>query len=145
MITRYNPAIHKELAIKMGRAIHAESRFRNYNFSEARILKLLDNPNVFCAFSFKEDQAVGFLMGIIQPIWFSEDKAGFDLSLYIVPECRGGTYAVRLIKEFELFCKQNGCVEVNLNSSAEISTETALRLYKKLGYKECGFITRKEI
>ena len=76
MIVRYNPTIHKELAMQMGRAIHKESRFRAYNYSEAKILK-------------------------------------------------------------------HGCVEVCLSSSAEISTNSALRLYNKLGYKEIGFITRK--
>ena len=129
--------------MQMGRAIHKESRFRAYNYSEAKILKLLENPHIFCAFSFTNETAVGFFLGFIQQIWFSEDKYGFDLALYILPEHRGGTYAVRLIKEFEKFCAEHGCVEVCLSSSAEISTNSALRLYNKLGYKEIGFITRK--
>ncbi len=142
MIVRYN-ASYKDLALSIGRLIHQESRFRFFDYSEKKILKLLENPNVYSAFSMVDSAVVGFFLGIVQPIWFSEQKVGFDLSLYILPEYRGGTYAVRLIKEFEKFCVEQGCVEVNLSSSAEISTQLALRLYQKLGYQECGFISRK--
>lgn len=143
MILRYEPRF-QQIALQLGRAMHQESRYKNYDYSDKKILQLLQNPNVFCACSMVNDTVVGFFIGIVQPLWFSEQKIGFDLALYILPEHRGGTYAIRLIKAFEAFCIEQGCVEINLSSSADISTELAQRLYAKLNYQPCGFISRKE-
>ena len=145
MIVRYDPS-YKDVALRLGRAIHEESRFsERFSYSEAKILRLLVNPDVFCGLSIVNGEAIGFFLGIVQQMWFSETKIGFDLGLYILPKYRGGTYAVRLIREFEKFCREKNCAEITLSSTAEISTELAERLYKKLGYKKSGFIARKDI
>src|ERR1700722_12618400 len=144
MIVRYHPGL-KDVAMRLGRAIHAESRFRDYDYSENRILRLLENPSVFCAIAMQEKAPVGFFMGIVQQMWFSETKYGFDLGVYILPEYRGGATVVRLIRAFEKFCKEQGCAEITLSSSADISTELARRLYARLGYQDCGFISRKAV
>jgi ribosomal protein S18 acetylase RimI-like enzyme len=152
-IVRYHPGL-KDVAMRMGRAIHAESRFRDYDYSESRILRLLESPSVFLAFAFKESMQektppgptpIGFFIGAVQQIWFSETKYGFDLGVYILPEYRGGATVVRLVKAFEKFCKEQGCAEITLSSSADISTDLARRLYARLGYQECGFISQKSV
>ncbi len=146
MIVRYTPS-YLDAAIELGRAMHLESRFSPYPFSEARISQILERPNVFGAFSVNDECITGFFLGVVQPMWFSETRYGFDLALYMKPEFRRHRTldAVRLIKEFEKFCKEQGCSEINLGSTAEISTDSARRLYARLGYSECGFVSRKEI
>lgn len=144
MIVSYNPTL-KDIVLELGEKMHLESRFKKYNFDKNKISKLLENPNVFCKVAIKDKKAIGFFVGVIQPMWFSNEKAGYDLALYIDKEHRGGMTAVRLIKEFEKYCKENNCVTINLNAGAEISNESAKRLYLKLGYKEYGFMTHKEI
>lgn len=146
LIRRYEPCF-REAAIELGRSMHMESRFRELEFSENKVLQLLERPNVFGAFSLTGNCITGFFLGVVQPMWFSEARFGFDLALYMRPEYRQRRTpdAVRLIREFEKFCAEQGCSEINLGSTAEISTESAKRLYAKLGYKECGFISRKEL
>ena len=144
MLTRYE-AKYQDIAMELGRAIHAESRFGAYEYSDRKTLALLANPSVFCMLYLVEGKGAGFFLGIVQQMWFSEKKFGFDLALYIKPEHRGGSAAVRMVREFEKFCRASGCSEVNLSSSAEISTELAHRLYLGLGYQDCGFIVRKQI
>jgi GNAT superfamily N-acetyltransferase len=144
MLVRYTPD-YKDMTLQLMHAMHKESRYRGYEVSDTKLLNLLKNPHVFCMLSVIKGEAIGFFMGIVQPMWFSEKKYGFDLALYIVPKSRGGTSAARLVKEFEKFCQQQGCSEINLSSSAEISTDLAHRLYLGLGYQDCGFIVRKEI
>jgi len=125
--------------------MHLESRFCKIPFSEQRVVQLLARPNVFGAISFCGNETSVFFVGVVQDMWFSEAKFGFDLALYIKPQFRGRRTrdALRLIREFERFCAEQGCAEVNLGSTAEISTESARRLYTGLGYQECGFISRK--
>jgi GNAT superfamily N-acetyltransferase len=144
MIVSYNPSL-KNIALELGNKMHLESRFKKFNFDENKILRLLESPNIFCKIAFINDKPVGFFLGAIQQMWFSNQKAGYDLGLYIDQEYRGGMTAIRLIKEFEKFCKENDCLDINLGSSADISTESAKRLFTKLGYKECGFLSHKEI
>jgi GNAT superfamily N-acetyltransferase len=146
MIVRYSKE-NKENALALGKAMHLESRFRHLDFSDNRVLALLEQPNVFGAFSVYNDYVTGFFLGVVQPMWFSEKKLGFDLALYIKPEYRKRRTrdAIGLIKAFEEFCVAHGCTEMNLGSTAEISTQSAKRLYAKLGYTECGFVSRKEL
>lgn len=144
MFVPYNPSL-KAIALELGNKMHFESRFKEFVFDENKILRLLENPNIFCRIAFIDDKPIGFFLGVIQQMWFSNQKAGYDLGLYIEPEHRGGMTAIRLIKEFEKFCKENNCLDINLGSSADIATNSAKRLFTKLGYKECGFLSHKEI
>jgi len=125
--------------------MHKESRFSVYKFNTKKLLNLTKNPNCFVALSYKEKEATGAFVGIVNEMWFSDDIAGHDLFVYIKPEYRGGITALRFIKKFEDFCKQKNAKTINLGSSAQIATESARRLYKKLGYNECGFVSHKEI
>lgn len=144
-IRRYPPDRLDE-ALALGRAMHGESRFRQLDFSAQRVAALLARPNVFCAFSIAGNGATtGFFLGVAQPLWFSGELHGFDLALYLKPEHRNRRTrdAVRLVQAFEQFCREQGCAEINLGSTAEIAPESARRLYAALGYQECGFITQK--
>lgn len=85
------------------------------------------------------------MLGVVQQMWFSDALVGTELLVYVKPEHRGGITAMRLIKDFESYCKSRGCKEINVGSSAEISTDLVKRLYQKLGYSECGFLAHKEI
>lgn len=133
------PVIH-ELAV----SFHEESRYRDMPFSADKITRLLENPNSFCALAKSGERYIGAIFGMVQPSWFSEKNVGFDLGLYIVPAYRGKSLApVRLIKKFEEFCHSKNCIEIALSSSANIHEDRALRLYEKLGYTRCGFISFK--
>ncbi len=124
--------------------MHEESRFRDMPFLESKIANLLKNPNCFCSLAKAGDVYIGFIWGLVQDAWFSDSKTGFDLGLYILPEYRGRSMApVRLIKAFEDFCQSKGCFEITLSSSADIQEQKAFRLYEKLGYNKCGFVTFK--
>lgn len=133
------PVVHK-LAMNF----HQESRYKDMPFSASKITRLLENPNGFCALAQLGDRYIGGIFGMVQPSWFSEKNIGFDLGLYIDPEYRGKSLApVRLIKKFEEFCHTKNCIEIVLSSSSNIHEDRALRLYEKLGYTRCGFITYK--
>ena len=145
LIIPYEPSL-LPIAIQLGRKMHQESRFRDMPFSEAKIASLLQNPNCFTSFAKAGDVYIGFIWGLVQDIWFSDCKTGFDLGLYLLPEYRGKSMApVRLVRAFEDFCKSKGCFEITFSSSASIDEEKAFRLYEKLGYSKCGFITYKSL
>ena len=126
--------------------MHKESRYREMEFSEEKIARLLYSENCFCSLAKSGDTYIGFIWGLVQEAWFSDCKTGFDLGLYILPEYRGkGMAPIRLIKSFEEFCRSKNCYEISLSSSVKVNDLTVSRLYEKLGYHECGFITYKNI
>jgi hypothetical protein len=143
MIIPYDSSLDS-IALEFGKKMHKESRYSSLEFSKEKILNILNHPNTYCAFSKTDKNITGFFIGFIQEFWFSKTNVGIDLALYILPEYRARTLcAVRLIKDFERFCLERNCKEINLSSSAQISENTALRLYSRLGYNKTGFITHK--
>jgi GNAT superfamily N-acetyltransferase len=122
-----------------------ESRFRDFDYDENKLVKLFASPRCLVMLKIVDDQAVGFFVGVVQQHWFGNDLAGYDLAMYLEPEHRGGMTAVRFIKRFEDWCRDQGVKTINLGSSAEIATDTARKLYTGLGYKECGFLSHREI
>ena len=144
MIIEYEKA-WQDQAMAIGHRMHKESRFRSFCFDENQIKKILDSGKACVLLNLVDEQVVGFFVGVVTPHWFGPDLVGQDLGMYIDPEHRGGTTAMRFMKRFEDYCKQRGAVTVVLGSSADISTDTARRLYTGLGYKECGFLAHKEL
>ena len=144
MITPYT-AEYKDDAMRLARMMHQESRFAKFDFSDQKIDKLLENPNIYKSLSIVDGAVVGFFAGVVTQMWFSEAKNGVDLALYVFPQARGGMSGVRLIKDFERYCKSQGAVTMSIGSSAEINTNAAKRIYSCLGFVECGFLAHKDI
>lgn len=145
MIVKYAADKHLGPALELGRRMHDESRFRDFDYDENKLAQLLSSPRALVLLNMVDDRPVGFFVGVIQQHWFGRDLAGYDLAMYLEPEHRGGMTAVRFIKKFEDWCQEQGARTINLGSSAEITTDTARKLYTGLGYKECGFLSHKEI
>jgi GNAT superfamily N-acetyltransferase len=144
MIINYTSELREDL-LKMVLAMHAESRFKIFRFSDDKIAQLVQQPNVFCVLAKQEEKYIGFFIGVATDLWFSPDRAAYDLAFYIDPQHRGGFASVRMIHAFEDWAKKQKCSTINVGSSAEIATETARGLYQRLGYNECGFLAHKEI
>lgn len=144
MIIEYSPAYYQQ-ALDMGRKMHQESRYRDYAFDEAQIMRIISNPDCLTLLSVRDEQVVGFFVGVITPQWFGPDLTGQDLGLYIDQPYRGGTMAMRFMKRFEAWCRGRGCRSIQLGSTAGIDTEVAYRLYTGMGYRDLGFLAYKEL
>jgi GNAT superfamily N-acetyltransferase len=85
------------------------------------------------------DQPIGYLFGTISPQVFNWKKIATQHMLYVIPSFRGSSTAIRLIKSFELWAKENFAVEMQLNverlDGMNEEAERISRFYSKLGYK----------
>lgn len=133
--------------MEMGHAMHKESpRFQKFSFDDEKCRKLFDElvnqGGVFLAVLGEE--IVGMFVGMIHEHYFSSELTASDLALYVVPEHRGGSAAVRLIKAFEgwAFAHEARCM--TLSSNTKVDTEKAMALFGKMGYEYCGGVTYKE-
>ena len=143
MVIQYT-AEHQQNYIDLCKQMHQESvKFSQMSLNADKLIDIAENH--YCGLYFKDNKPVGFLIGYACPAFFSDDMCGYELALFISPEYRGGMGAVRLIKHFENWCKDKGCVEVNAGSSVQVATDTVKKLYNKLGYTERGFVAYKDL
>jgi len=142
LIKRYTKD-QKESFLRLARLMHGESRHKKFSLNEEKLVKLIEAN--YCCLSYKDGLAVGMMIGVVQPMWFSDDLAGYELVLYTDPDHRGGMSAMRMVKDFESHCKKLGCKDINVGSSVDVCTDLVNKFYSALGYKTCGFVAHKEI
>lgn len=135
----------------MAKAMHIESpRFRGRDFNLDKMNGVVDfllgdiNSGIFVV---EEDGVVtGMIAGIVCEHFFGKDKYVSDLAVYVQPEKRGGSAALRLIRAFEEWSFKHGACEVLLGVSTGIEMERTVALYQRLGYTltACALIKTKE-
>lgn len=142
MIKKYTDE-QKEAFTSLAKLMHSESRYSKFALNTDKLAGIA--RQVFCVIAYKENEPVGTMLGVAQPMWFSDDIAGNEMFLYVKPEHRGGSYAHKMIGAFEAYCKDMGCKEINVGSSAQICTNKVKAMYERLNYSVCGFVANKEI
>lgn len=133
--------------LEMGRQLHQESQFKDEPFNVdkcwALLSSTLDNPTRrFIAY---DDKFRGFVLMGINEHYFSDVKKAADFCLYIVPEHRGGSLVVRLIDAASEWATANGAKDITIQHNTGIKTESAPRLFNKLGFDLDGYIFTKGI
>tara|TARA_E500000081_G_scaffold89648_1_gene90722 strand:+ start:12497 stop:12952 length:456 start_codon:yes stop_codon:yes gene_type:complete len=134
--------------IGYGSKMHQESYFKNFNFDEKKLYQLwvlIDtNPNYCALVAEKSDgELVGFFVGCITEHWFGNDKVSSDLALYVDPEFRGTSAAIRLMKGYQTWAEMAGAAEIHIGTSTDINTNQNLSLFQKMGYEIGGTFLRK--
>jgi ribosomal protein S18 acetylase RimI-like enzyme len=92
-----------------------------------------------------DDEAKGFMFGMLSSQWFSPQINAHEQCLYVLPAYRGTILAARLIRAFERAAKASGAVYVYVAVSTGIQEKRTTALYEKLGYERCGGGLRKRI
>lgn len=143
MVVQYSDK-YKQDVIDMVQSMHKESvKFCDMSLNMDKILHLATNQ--YCGLYLNNGRPVGYMFGVKHPTFFGDDLVATELMLYLKPENRGGLGAIRLIQDFVKWCKDQGCVEINVGSSVQVATETTKKLYAKLGFIERGFVAYKEL
>lgn len=86
----------------------------------------------------KDDELVGFLLGITQQVFFSRKKYATDLVIYVKPD--SGTAGAQLVMRFLAWARsQPGVLQIILGVSSDIVDEQKVdQLYKRYGLRRTG-------
>lgn len=133
--------------VALARAMHAESpvyRVRPFDphKTAATFLGALPAGGAFVAES--GGRIVGLMVGYLAEDFFGSAVIAGEYALYVLPEARGGTSAVRLLEAFEAWARRAGAVGGFLGVTAGIDDERVAALYMKLGYRPAGAAFAKE-
>jgi GNAT superfamily N-acetyltransferase len=141
--------------VELGRRLHDESpHFVRYEYSSEKVAalarrlivgeSLLSPPPGGVLVAELEGRIVGMIVGLVIEHFFGSSRFATDLTFYVAPEHRGGSTAVRLIRAFEEWARENGAQYFVPGTSTEIQPERTLELYKHLGYRLSGYVMTKE-
>lgn len=101
------------------------------------IKTLTDQGGLFVAI--KNDEVIGFIAGVVVEHFLSHDTFACDIGVFVLPEHRGGTSFLRLVKTFEQWAKERGAQEIQLGVSTGVHPEQTVRMYERLGYKMSSY------
>lgn len=136
--------------VELGRRMHAESpRFVRLAFDPQRLAGVATNliPNKDCCILVGDNDGplIGMFVGFVMQHFFSTASYASDMALYVTPEERGGSLAVRFLRRFESWSRDKGAAELVPGISTEVEVERTARLYERLGYKRSGLIMRRSL
>ena len=92
-----------------------------------------------------DDKLIAFMVGTVSETFLNEERNAYEKGLFVLPEHRGGTTSVRLVRNFEAWAKKRGAVNVWLGQSVGQNMESTLKFFGRLGYECQGFITCKKL
>lgn len=140
----------KQALLELGRKMRAESpRFSKLDYSDAKaeqlFMVLLSNPNGVVLLAENDSEIIGMMAGFASEHFFSQQLFATDFVLFIEPDHRGGSSAMRLIKEFEKWARDLGVVEIVLGISTEVHAGRTADLYARLGFDQSGITMIKRV
>jgi RimJ/RimL family protein N-acetyltransferase len=127
--------------VNMGAVMHAESpRFSRYTFLPDRLSQSLQwvmdgHGRVWLAE--QDGEVVGGFIAVVHQHYVCDLTHLSDLALYVYPQHRNGTTAVRLIKTFLAWAKEINA-EPTISLNTDIAPERTARLMQALGAKQSG-------
>ena len=128
--------------LELGRAMHAESRFREFKFDGDKVTRFLSAMmgNSSMILLVDGEPVHGMLIAYVQPFWWGSDLESFDLVLYVTPEARGKSSAIRLVNEYKRIARKMGVSDPRISTGTGIETERTGKLFERLGFKGAGLM-----
>ena len=126
--------------LELGRQMHQESSYAPMALDEAKLaelfLTLMDSQ--YLRVVEKDGQVVCGMLGLCVPAWFSQDKIAYDFALFVDLNHRGGSAAMRLIKDFIEWAKEVGATQIRLGVTTGSAGVAAEKMYGLLGLTCAG-------
>lgn len=128
--------------LELGKAMHAESRFRDFKFNDGKVTRFLEyavtEPSLIVLVD--GEPAHAMLIAYVQPFWWGDALESDDLVLYVRPEMRGKSSVVRLVKEYKAIAKKMGVVDPRIATATGVDTQRTAKLFERLGFEGTGLM-----
>jgi len=134
--------------VELAAVMYQESaNYRRMGFSPERVREMaaMVVQNGFAMVAVKDGRMIGLMAGsLIQPV-FSRDLMACDFLLYVLPQHRGGTAAIRLVNAYMEWAKQGGVKLITVGVTAGIDNDAAIAFYKAMGFRAIGVQMMMEV
>lgn len=129
--------------LELGHAMwKASPEFSRFSFDPERLVPIseacLFNDDMHCFVAEADGQVVGFFVGGVTEFFFSQDRYAFDLALFVSPDRRGTTAAIRLVAAATEWARARGAKQLRFGAATGINPAAAERFFLGLGFKPTG-------
>jgi hypothetical protein len=143
---KYEPFAIERLQdiLKIGFEMHKETDFQvvplDIEQSANSILNMvINNPRGFGVVAYTDDNVpIGILCGGISNYVFSKGSVANDYAWYVLPEYRGSRAAIKMLKMFRSWAKDNGATELYMGISTGLFAERTGQLLERVGFDHVG-------
>jgi len=100
---------------------------------------VINNPRGFGVVAYTDDDIpVGILCGGISNYVFSKGSVANDYAWYVLPEYRGSRAAIKMLKMFRSWAKDNGATELYMGITTNVSKDRTGQLLERVGFDHVG-------
>jgi len=131
--------------IQFGSLIHAESKFSTLDFDPDKVRKTLDNivgskNGTHCCFIAEsaDKQLIGVFIGCIEEYFFSSSLMAHSILIYVHPDWRGSSAAVKFIHAFRKWAMNRKALEVCIGVASGVTIGRTDRFLRRLGFTVTG-------
>lgn len=122
-----------------------EAQFKDATPSSDKLKKLFKVPNAIAFGAIKDEKLIGFIAGLKHEHFFSSKEKISDLGFYVLPEYRGCSAAVKLIRKLEGWAVDIGVFDLYIGQTTKVNVDKTQQFYERLGYQTVGFNTVKHL
>jgi GNAT superfamily N-acetyltransferase len=133
--------------LALGQRMHALTRFKAHPFEREKLAQQLQQiitqgqsqgKYAFLVAANSKAQVAGILIGVMEQHIFSPGWCASVMHYDVLPEARGGGYAVRLLKAFEQWAKNRKAMEINLGVNSGGDFARVGKFAQRMGYSKIG-------
>jgi len=129
--------------IELGAAMHAESAFRDLDYSRDKCFQLgvrcISHPDRYFGYcAYEGDELTGMLIGQLVPYYFGNDLLANDILWYVREDKRGSMMGIRLLNAFRDWAKERGASEVCIGVSTALDLDRTHKLLSRMGFTHVG-------
>lgn len=135
--------------VALARVMHAEAPFyQDLIYDEQKVEALcglcLDEDAWFCLVAQEEEGSIiGFLAAVATPTLFGPDLTVEDLAFYVLPDWRGTTAAVRMLRMLESWSTAIGAKRIRMGITTGTNPGQTARFLNRFDYVETGWLYTK--
>ena len=129
--------------VDLSRQMHEESAYRAMPFdmewlAQTVYEKVLQPDTGYGRIAYRDGVPIGMMLGALATHNFGPALFAYDFAWYVVPEVRGSSTAIKLLRSFEKWAKDRGALEIHLGVTTNVAPERTGKMFKRLGYTHVG-------
>jgi len=126
--------------VEAGLEMQLESSFSYLTYDPDRVRSVLSGliGTQYVRVYEKDGRIVAVMVGVATPAWFSQDMMATDLALFVEKKHRGSMAAIRLIRDFLRWAKDQGVKQIRPGVSTGAVGSAGSRLYEAIGFEAVG-------
>lgn len=139
-----------EQAADIAKEMHQGSIYRDMPLDLNKVMAQLSAcgnlvPDRYFRFAVRGDEVLGGFYGSVMKTFFCDDLLAQDMGWWVKQTARGGSAAIVLLMDFEMWARGKGAKKVMVGQSTAVNIESTTKLFKHCGFRVIGYNTVKDL